>query len=30
LRRTLARRPDLFAGRELTAAEQAVLDEFPD
>jgi tRNA (guanine37-N1)-methyltransferase len=29
LRRTLARRPD-FLERELTAAEQALLDEFPD
>lgn len=30
LRRTLERRPDLLAGRELTGAEQALLDEFPD
>jgi tRNA (guanine37-N1)-methyltransferase len=30
LRRTLARRPDLLGGRELTPAEQAILDEFPD
>jgi len=29
LRRTLARRPE-FLERELTAAEQALLDEFPD
>jgi tRNA (guanine37-N1)-methyltransferase len=30
LRRTLERRPDLLAGRALTADEQALLDEFPD
>jgi tRNA (guanine37-N1)-methyltransferase len=30
LRRTLARRPDLFQGRGLTADEQALLDEFPE
>jgi tRNA (guanine37-N1)-methyltransferase len=30
LRRTLARRPDLFGGRELTADEEALLREFPD
>ena len=30
LRRTLARRPDLLAGRSLTPAEQDLLDEFPD
>jgi tRNA (guanine37-N1)-methyltransferase len=29
LRRTLQRRPELLRGRELTAAEQALLDEFP-
>jgi tRNA (guanine37-N1)-methyltransferase len=29
LRRTLERRPDLLGGRALTAAEQALLDEFP-
>jgi tRNA (guanine37-N1)-methyltransferase len=29
LHRTLARRPDLLAGRALTAAEEAVLAEFP-
>jgi tRNA (guanine37-N1)-methyltransferase len=29
LRRTVVRRPELL-GRELTAAEQALLDEFPD
>jgi tRNA (guanine37-N1)-methyltransferase len=30
LRRTLERRPDLLAGRDLTAAERALLAEFPD
>jgi tRNA (guanine37-N1)-methyltransferase len=30
LRRTLERRPDLLGGRDLTAAEQALLAEFPD
>jgi tRNA (guanine37-N1)-methyltransferase len=30
LRRTLARRSDLLAGRDLTPGEQALLDEFPD
>jgi tRNA (guanine37-N1)-methyltransferase len=30
LRRTMARRPDLLAGRELTDAERAVLAEFPE
>jgi tRNA (guanine37-N1)-methyltransferase len=30
LRRTLARRPDLLGGRELTADEHALLAEFPD
>jgi tRNA (guanine37-N1)-methyltransferase len=30
LRRTLQRRPELLGGRDLTAAEQAVLDEFPE
>lgn len=30
LRRTMRRRPDLLAGRELTPTEQAVLDEFPE
>jgi tRNA (guanine37-N1)-methyltransferase len=30
LRRTLERRPDLFAGRDLTAEERALLDEFAD
>jgi tRNA (guanine37-N1)-methyltransferase len=30
LRRTLERRPDLLAGRALTADEQALLDEFPE
>jgi tRNA (guanine37-N1)-methyltransferase len=30
LRRTLARRPDLLEDRELTPAERALLDEFPD
>jgi tRNA (guanine37-N1)-methyltransferase len=29
LRRTLSRRPDLLAGRELTTEEQALLAEFP-
>lgn len=29
LHRTLARRPDLLAGRALTAEERALLDEFP-
>lgn len=29
LRRTMQRRPDLLAGRDLTPSEQAVLDEFP-
>lgn len=30
LRRTLQRRPDLLGGRPLTAAEEALLAEFPD
>jgi tRNA (guanine37-N1)-methyltransferase len=30
LRRTLERRPDLLAGRELTPEERALLDEFSD
>ena len=30
LRRTLARRPDLLAGRPLTPAEEDLLHEFPD
>lgn len=30
LRRTMARRPDLLDGRELTDADLAALDEFPD
>ncbi len=30
LRRTLERRPDLFVGRSLTPAEDALLREFPD
>lgn len=30
IRRTLDRRPDLLAGRELTADERALLAEFPD
>jgi len=30
LRRTLERRPDLFAGRTLTPDEEALLREFPD
>jgi tRNA (guanine37-N1)-methyltransferase len=30
LRRTLQRRPELLGGRDLTAADQAVLDEFPE
>jgi tRNA (guanine37-N1)-methyltransferase len=30
LRRTMARRPDLLAGRPLTEAERRLLDEFPD
>ena len=30
LRRTLERRPDLFAGRSLTPDEEALLREFPD
>ncbi|MET0894457.1 MAG: tRNA (guanosine(37)-N1)-methyltransferase TrmD, partial [Acidimicrobiia bacterium] len=29
LRRTLDRRPDLLAGRDLTPDEQALLEEFP-
>ena len=29
LRRTLQRRPELLGGRDLTTAEQALLDEFP-
>jgi tRNA (guanine37-N1)-methyltransferase len=30
LRRTLARRPDLLGGRELTVEQQELLDEFPE
>jgi tRNA (guanine37-N1)-methyltransferase len=30
LRRTLQRRPELLGGRDLTTAEQALLDEFPE
>ena len=30
LHRTLARRPDLLAGRPLTAEEEDLLHEFPD
>jgi tRNA (guanine37-N1)-methyltransferase len=30
LRRTLERRPDLFAGRLLTPDEESLLREFPD
>ena len=30
LRRTLDRRPDLFGGRELTAAERSLLEETPE
>jgi tRNA (guanine37-N1)-methyltransferase len=30
LRRTLARRPDLLTAADLTAADRAVLEEFPD
>lgn len=30
LRRTLQRRPDLLAGRDLTPAERALLDELPE